>query len=102
MVLNQPFISLEFSIPVNDGLYKKLKNIDFKSLHNNGNIKESNVNEETLMVSPLYENQFKVDVLVPLSYDIGFKTCLFIHGSGSSKSSSRNKVVYLYKLLNCT
>jgi len=96
MVLNQSFISLEFSIPVNDGLYENLKNIDFK-LFNNDNIilMKNNINEESFMIPTHNSNQFKIDILIPLSYEIGCKTCLFIHGSGSSKSSTRNKVIYL-------
>ncbi|OUM58572.1 hypothetical protein PIROE2DRAFT_16098 [Piromyces sp. E2] len=77
MVLTHSHISVELSLP--------------EELYDNLLIKESN--NQNIYFTNRNNNQFKIDILIPNNYKKGNNTCLFIHGSGSSKLSSRNKYV---------
>ncbi|ORX41820.1 hypothetical protein BCR36DRAFT_375024 [Piromyces finnis] len=91
MFLNHSFISIELSLPVNNDYYYKLKEANEKELCNNLFAKFDN--KDVFLTGNNENSHFKIDILIPKNYKIGNKTCLFIHGSGSSKLSSRNKYV---------
>jgi len=93
MVLNYSYIPIELSLPVNVELYNALKKANKEDLFNNLLKK---FDSQNLFITCKNNNQFNVDILIPKNYKKGNKTCLFIHGSGSSKLSSRNKVIIYF------